>query len=112
MNKSSPSFILSNYSLAFDDDTFDFQLRNNLDGPGQPDEFGLELCWTLNPGGFSVIHRKSRDLYSLQYLFDLLKICKLIKSRKINGADSMLFLMTMIREVVLMKVRDFHGVAI
>jgi hypothetical protein len=48
----------------------------------------------------------------LQYLFDLLKICKLIKSRKINGADSMLFLMTMIREVVLMKVRDFHGVAI
>jgi hypothetical protein len=52
MNKSSPSFILLNYSLAFDDDTFDFQLRNNLDGPGQPDEFGLELCRTLNPGDF------------------------------------------------------------
>lgn len=52
MNKSSPSFILSNYSLPFDDDTFDFQLRNNLDGSGQPDEFGLELCRTLNPGDF------------------------------------------------------------
>jgi SAM-dependent methyltransferase len=105
IKKSSPPLILSNYPLSFHDNTFDFQFTNNLDWSGQPDEFGSELCRTLKPGGFLVIHTKSRDLYSLQSLLDLFNCCRLIKSREINGVDSMS--MMIIREVVLMKVRDF-----
>ena len=52
-----------------------------------------------------MIHTKSRDFYSLQSLLDLFNCCRLIKSREINGVDSMS--MMRIREVVLMKVRDF-----
>ncbi|CAK7351951.1 unnamed protein product [Dovyalis caffra] len=103
--KKYPPLILSNYSLPFDDNTFDFQFTNNLDRSGQPDEFGSELCRTLKPGGFLVIHTKSRDLYSLQSLLDLFNCCGLIRSREINGVDSMLLMI--IREVVLMKARNF-----
>ncbi|KAK4359246.1 hypothetical protein RND71_021475 [Anisodus tanguticus] len=84
----------------FDDNTFDFVFSGAgmIDKSGKPGEFASEICRTLKPEGFLVVHTGSKDTYSFNSLLHLFNCCTLIKTRDIDGFD------TCMREIVMQKV--------
>ncbi|GLU11935.1 hypothetical protein SLE2022_286530 [Rubroshorea leprosula] len=84
----------------FDDNIFDFEYSNSLDQSGGPVEFVSEICRTLRPGGFVVVHTGAKDAYSLQSFLDLFNCCRLSRWREIEGSDPS---STGIREIVMKK---------
>ncbi|XP_028051983.1 uncharacterized protein LOC114256512 [Camellia sinensis] len=105
--KTLPPLVISGRAVRqpFDNNTFDFEFSGDagLDRSPQPAQFASEVSRTLKPGGFFVVHTASKDVYSLNSLLDLFNSCRLIRSRDIDGLDSS------IREVVLMKEKQILG---
>ncbi|KAJ8533115.1 hypothetical protein K7X08_016004 [Anisodus acutangulus] len=83
----------------FEDDTFDFVFSGGgmIDKSGKPGDFASEICRTLKPEGFLVVHTGSKDTYSLNSFLHLFNCCTLIKTRDIDGSST-------IREIVMKKV--------
>ncbi|PHT41317.1 hypothetical protein CQW23_20171 [Capsicum baccatum] len=88
----------------FKDDTFDFIFSGGgmIDKSPKPADFAAEICRTLKPEGFLVVHTGSKDTYSFNSFLHLFNCCTLIKSRNIDGFDSS---MSTIREIVMKKDR-------
>ncbi|EXB78513.1 hypothetical protein L484_011136 [Morus notabilis] len=101
--KASPPLILSgeSYRQPFDENTFDFEFSGNgqLERSVQQADFASEVCRTLKPGGFFVVHTDSvQDPYSINSFLDLFNCCRLIRFSEIDGLDS-----PSIREIVMKK---------
>ncbi|GMG98177.1 hypothetical protein Nepgr_000017 [Nepenthes gracilis] len=90
------------YRQPFDDNIFDFEFSGNaeLDRSSDPFNFASEIVRTLKPGGFAVIHTKTKDLYSFHSILNLFNSCTLISAREIAGPDPSL---PSFREIVLKK---------
>ncbi|CAN4092815.1 unnamed protein product [Withania somnifera] len=88
----------------FEDDTFDFIFSGAgmIDKLAKPANFASEICRTLKPEGFLVVHTGSKDTYSFNSLLHLFNCCTLIKSRNFDGFDSSMSSST-IREIVMQK---------
>ncbi|XP_030505814.2 uncharacterized protein LOC115720774 [Cannabis sativa] len=104
----SPPLLFSGeaYRQPFDDNTFDFEFvgKNRMDWSGRPGDFASEVCRTLKPGGFFVVHTMAKDLYSFNSFLDLFNCCRLIRARQIDGFDS-----SSVREIVMRKETAFLG---
>ncbi|XP_062086693.1 uncharacterized protein LOC133792769 [Humulus lupulus] len=104
----SPPLLFSGeaYRHPFDNNTFDFEFagKNHLDGSGRPGDFASEVCRTLKPGGFFVVHTMAKDLYSFNSFLDLFSCCRLVRALEIDGFDS-----SSIREIVMRKETEFLG---
>ncbi|XP_009615562.1 uncharacterized protein LOC107824576 [Nicotiana tabacum] len=86
----------------FEDNTFDFIFSGAgmIDKSPKPGDFAAEICRTLKPEGFFVVHTTgSKDTYSFNSFLHLFNCCTLIKSRNIDGFDS-----NTIREIVMKRV--------
>ncbi|KAE8039366.1 hypothetical protein FH972_011786 [Carpinus fangiana] len=86
----------------FENDTFDFEFTGTfgLDRSNRPFDLASEICRTLRPGGFLVVHTATKDRYSLDSLLEFFSnCCRLIRSREIDGIDPL----PSIREVVIKK---------
>lgn len=83
----------------FEDDTFDliFSGAGMIDKSLKPGDFAAEICRTLKPEGYLVVHTGSNDTYSFNSFLHLFNCCTLIKSRNIDGFDST------IREIIMKK---------
>ncbi|KAL3850554.1 hypothetical protein ACJIZ3_012436 [Penstemon smallii] len=71
--------------------TFDFEFSSvsGLDRTLKPVQFASEVSRTLKPGGFFILHTESaNDEYSFNSLLQLFRDFTFIKSRKIDGLDS------------------------
>ncbi|XWS71910.1 hypothetical protein CRYUN_Cryun03dG0179100 [Craigia yunnanensis] len=103
--KASPPLILRGqaWKQPFKGNTFDFEFSTGLERSGFPVEFSSEICRTLKPGGFLVVHVTAKDAYSLQSFLDLFNCLKWIRSRETDGPDSS----TTIQEIVMKKERQF-----
>ncbi|KAF9599257.1 hypothetical protein IFM89_036555 [Coptis chinensis] len=91
------------YDQPFDDNKFDFVFSGNggLDKLVSPYDYGGEICRTLKPEGFLVVHTASgKDMYSFNSFIGLFNCCRLVRSRDIEGLDP---LVPSIREIVLKK---------
>lgn len=86
----------------FSNETFDFVFSGSgmIDKSPKPGDFAAEICRTLKPEGFLVVHTSPKDKYTFNSFVDLFDCFKLVKSRDIDGFDSE---MPMIREVVMKK---------
>ncbi|CAN4122782.1 unnamed protein product [Withania somnifera] len=86
----------------FEDDTFDFIFSGAgmIDESARPADFALEICRTLKPEGFLVVHIGSKDTYSFNSFLHLFNCCTLIKSRNMDGFDSS---MSTILEIIMKK---------
>ncbi|XP_068668499.1 uncharacterized protein [Aristolochia californica] len=87
----------------FDNETFDFIFAGGgvVDRTVKMDEFAAEICRTLKPEGFVVVHTAStKDLYSMSSFLNMFNCCGLVQSFEIDGPDSSL---PSIRELVLRK---------
>lgn len=99
--KPQPPLVIRGDALRhpFGGDTFDFIFSAGVDGVLRPGDLAAEICRTLKPEGFFVVHTSSaKDLYSLNSFIDLFDCCRLVRSREINGPDS-----SDLREIVLKK---------
>ncbi|EOY34629.1 hypothetical protein QUC31_018346 [Theobroma cacao] len=99
--KASPPLILRGqaWNQPFKGNTFDFEFSSGLERLGSPVELGSEICRTLKPGGFLVVHKTAKDAYSLQSFLDLFNCLRLIRSRETDDPDSS----TTIQEIVMKK---------
>ncbi|MBA0584616.1 hypothetical protein Gorai_015419 [Gossypium raimondii] len=88
--------------LPFKGNTFDFEFSSGLEGYRFPVELGSEICRTLKPGGFLVVHLTAKDAYSFQSFLDLFDCLRLIRSRETDGPDPS----TKIQEIVMKKERQ------
>jgi FkbM family methyltransferase len=88
--------------VPFGDNTLDFVFSGGarLDKASRPSDLASEIERTLKPEGFLVVHIGAKDTYSFNSFLELFNSCELIKSRDIDGLDS---LTPQIREVVLRK---------
>lgn len=99
--KPQPPLVIRGDALRqpFDGNTFDFIFSAGVDRIIRPGELAVEICRTLKPEGFFVVHTSSaKDLYSLNSFVDLFDCCQLVRSREIDGPDS-----SPLREIVLKK---------
>ncbi|XP_010264515.1 PREDICTED: uncharacterized protein LOC104602499 [Nelumbo nucifera] len=114
--KKSPPLVVSGQAFRqpFKKNTFDFEFSGagGLDRSVRPLEFASEVCRTLKPEGFLVVHTASaKDMYSFNSFLSLFNCCRLVRSREIDGPDSS---MPSIREIVLKKESEMilsHGTA-
>ncbi|CAH9103247.1 unnamed protein product [Cuscuta europaea] len=92
----------------FDDNSFDFVFSGAgmIDNSVHPGAFADEICRTLKPEGFLVLHTGSNDTYSFNSLIGLFNCCKLVKYIDIAGFDSK---MPSIRQVILQKYTEVSG---
>ncbi|GAB4860227.1 hypothetical protein Ancab_011706 [Ancistrocladus abbreviatus] len=100
---SKPLILPGNAHLQpFPNNTFDFEFSGNaeLDRSILPFDFASEIGRTLKPGGFIVVHTKTKDLYSFDSILDLFSCCRLVRASEIAGPNPSL---PSIREIVLMK---------
>ncbi|XP_031103302.1 uncharacterized protein LOC116006921 [Ipomoea triloba] len=110
--KASKPLVVSGQGIKqpFDDNSFDFIFSGAgmIDKSKKPADFAGEICRTLKPEGFLVVHTGSKDTYSFNSLIGLFNCCKLVKSRDIDGFDSKLL---SIREIIMQKEGegDSHG---
>ncbi|XP_047335202.1 uncharacterized protein LOC124938746 [Impatiens glandulifera] len=86
----------------FKENTFDFIFSGNtfagLDRSLKQGEFADEVCRTLKPEGFLVVHTlSSKDTYSFNSFIDLFNCCKFIRTRELEGTPT-------VREIVMKKV--------
>ncbi|XWS53395.1 hypothetical protein CRYUN_Cryun11dG0153900 [Craigia yunnanensis] len=79
-----------------------YQFSSGWERSGFPVEFSWEICRTLKPGGFLVVHVTAKDTYCLQSFLDLFNCSRLIRSRKTDGPNSS----TTIQEIVIKKERQ------
>lgn len=102
--KPSKPLVVSGQAMKqpFDDHSFDFVFSGAgmIDKSANPAGFASEICRTLKPEGFLVLHTGSKDTYSFNSLIGLFNCCKLVKYIDIHGFDSK---MPSIREIVLQK---------
>ncbi|GAV76898.1 Methyltransf_21 domain-containing protein/Methyltransf_11 domain-containing protein [Cephalotus follicularis] len=103
--KSSKPLVIAGegHRMPFDDNTFDFVFSGGarLDRSSKPLDFASEIVRTLKPEGFFTVHVRAKDTYSFNSFLDLFNSsCKFIKSRDIDGFDS---LVPFIREIVMQK---------
>ncbi|KAG0453545.1 hypothetical protein HPP92_024849 [Vanilla planifolia] len=89
--------------LPFGNSTVDFIFADgSLDRTATPAELAGEIARVLKPEGFLVILTASAgDLYSLYSLEVLFACCKKVRSREIDGPDSLMSL----REIVFQKIQ-------
>ncbi|CAK9153731.1 unnamed protein product [Ilex paraguariensis] len=102
--KASKPLVISGQATKqpFKHNTFDFVFSGAgmLDKSSKPAEFAAEICRTLKPEGFLVVHTAAKDTYSFNSFIDLFNCCTLMRSRDIDGFDSS---MPYIREIVMNK---------
>ncbi|KAI5663165.1 hypothetical protein M9H77_22488 [Catharanthus roseus] len=102
--KASKPLVVSGQAIKqpFSDETFDFIFSGAgmIEKSPKGAEFAAEICRTLKPEGFFVVHTGSKDTYSFNSFLDLFNCCKLVKFREIDGFDSK---MPSIREIVMKK---------
>ncbi|KAK8697996.1 hypothetical protein V6N13_114128 [Hibiscus sabdariffa] len=92
----------SRWKQPFKGNTFDFEFSSGLESSRFPVEFGSEVCRTLKPGGFLVVHVTAKDAYSFQSFLDLFECLRWIRSRETDGPDPP----TKIQEIVMKKERQ------
>ncbi|XP_059305304.1 uncharacterized protein LOC132056915 [Lycium ferocissimum] len=90
----------------FDDETFDFVFSGNgmIDKSLKPGDFASEICRTLKPEGFLVVHTGSKDTYSFNSFLHLFNCCTLVKTRNIDDSSMSDSSVSSIREIVMKKV--------
>ncbi|KAL3531631.1 hypothetical protein ACH5RR_005152 [Cinchona calisaya] len=102
--KASKPLVISGQAIKqpFGDNKFDFVFSGAVmvEKSPKPTNFAAEICRTLKPEGFFVVHTGSKDTYSYNSFLDLFNCCKLVKFRDIDGFDSKL---PFIREIVMQK---------
>ncbi|KAK1428015.1 hypothetical protein QVD17_16833 [Tagetes erecta] len=91
--------------LGFDDNTFDFIFSGNgvLDKSEKQAEIALEIGRTLKPQGYVVVHTASIDTYSFNSFIRLFNCCTFIRSRQIQGFDT---IFPQFHEIVMKKQID------
>ncbi|KAK1437155.1 hypothetical protein QVD17_02941 [Tagetes erecta] len=89
------------FHQPFDDNVFDFVFSGGgrLDRMEKTGEFAKEVCRTLKPEGYFVVHTSSNDTYSFNSFIGLFNCCKFIHSRRIDAFDSV----SAIHEIVMKK---------
>ncbi|XP_076913534.1 uncharacterized protein LOC143572198 [Bidens hawaiensis] len=87
-------------SFPFKNNTFDFIFSGALDKSTKPASFVSEICRTIKPEGFVVIHTSSVDTYSFNSFIRLFNCCDFVKSRKFDGFAPD---MSPVHEIVLKK---------
>ncbi|GMI88863.1 hypothetical protein like AT5G01710 [Hibiscus trionum] len=92
----------SRWKQPFKGDTFDFEFSSGLESSRFPVELGSEICRTLKPGGFLVVHVTAKDAYSFQSFLDLFDCLRLIRCRETDGPDPP----AKIQEIVMKKERQ------
>ncbi|KAJ0449690.1 putative methyltransferase type 11, S-adenosyl-L-methionine-dependent methyltransferase [Helianthus annuus] len=92
------------FRQPFGDDTFDFVFSGDggLDRSENAGEFAAEVCRTVKPEGYFVVHTASKDTYSFNSFIALFNCCKFIRSRHIDGFGSE------IHEIVMKKVNGIN----
>ncbi|KAL3536578.1 hypothetical protein ACH5RR_005039 [Cinchona calisaya] len=102
--KASKPLVISGQAIKqpFGDDKFDFIFSGAgmIEKSAKPVDFAAEICRTLKPEGFFVVHTGSKDTFSYNSFLDLFNCCKLVKFMDIDGFDSKL---PFIREIVMQK---------
>ncbi|KAH7866021.1 hypothetical protein Vadar_014364 [Vaccinium darrowii] len=74
------------FRQPFDANTFDFIFYGGggIDKLAKQAEFAKEVCRTLKPQGFLVVHTASKDTYSFYSFIDLFNCCIFVRSRDID----------------------------
>lgn len=74
------------FRQPFQANTFDFIFYGggSIDKLAKQAEFAKEVCRTLKPQGFLVVHTASKDTYSFYSFIDLFNCCIFVRSRDID----------------------------
>ncbi|KAF7142273.1 hypothetical protein RHSIM_Rhsim05G0226400 [Rhododendron simsii] len=74
------------FRQPFKSNTFDFIFYGGggIDNLAKQAEFAAEVCRTLKPQGFLVVHTASKDTYSFYSFIDLFNCCIFVRTRDVD----------------------------